>query len=73
MKSRIYASALAVSLLLSSSAFAWPWSHNAAKEQCKATYKQELSTAKSQNTHGERKAAERLAKAHYKDCKHNVR
>ena len=71
MKSRIYASALAATLLLNSSAFAF--GDSTAKAQCKATYKQDLNAAKSQKTHAEREAAEKLAKAHYKDCKHQAK
>ena len=70
MKSRIYASTLAAALLLTSPVFA---GDHAAKEQCKATYKQELKSAKTQATHAEREASEKLAKAHYKDCKHRAR
>ena len=71
MKSRIYASTLAAALLLSTPAFAF--GDHAAKEQCKATYKQELKAAKGQSTHAEREASEKLAKAHYKDCKHQAK
>ena len=71
MKSRLYASTLVATLLFTAPAFAM--GHNAAKEQCKATYKQELTAAKSQRTHAEREASEKLAKAHYKDCKHQAK
>lgn len=71
MKARIYVSTLTAALLLSTPLFAF--GDHAAKEQCKAAYKQELKSAKSQSTHAEREAAEKLAKAHYKDCKHQAK
>lgn len=71
MTTRIYASTLAAALLLTTPAFAM--GNHAAKEQCKAAYKQDLKAAKSQSTHAERHASEKLAKAHYKDCKHQAK
>jgi hypothetical protein len=71
MKTRLIASLAVASMLAGSSAFAF--GSNPAKEQCKAAYQQELNAAKAQHTHAERKASEKLAKAHYKDCKHQAK